>query len=323
MIQLPELYSKHLKKQFSYSQYLILVILINLLQDLHTVRLEELARRFPVPIQLRSRVKKIQRFLSLSQFNIKTIWFPILANWLSREWQDNKTIYLAIDRSQWRAINLLMVSMIYNNRAIPVYFFLLPKKGNSNLAQQKQVLEPALKLLQDYQIVVLGDREFCGVELARWLSQQEKVYLSLRLKKNEYVELEEQIWFQLKDLGLEPGMSCYYQGIKVTKTKGFSGFNLAAKYKRNYRGKSSKEPWYILTNLDNLSDATEAYSKRMGIEEMFRDLKLCGYNLEITQEARSPFNFYNYFNYSCLLSFYFIGTVYQTERCSQVCNSSD
>lgn len=99
MIQLPELYSKHLKKQFSYSQYLILVILIHLLQDLQTVSLEELARRFPVPIQLRSRVKKIQRFLSLSQFNIKTVWFPILESWLKTEWQSNKTIYLAIDRS--------------------------------------------------------------------------------------------------------------------------------------------------------------------------------------------------------------------------------
>jgi hypothetical protein len=64
MIQLPELYSKHLKKQFNYPQYLILVILINLLQDLQTVRLEELARRFPIPIQLRSRIKKLQRYLS-------------------------------------------------------------------------------------------------------------------------------------------------------------------------------------------------------------------------------------------------------------------
>ena len=98
------------------------------------------------------------------------------------------------------------------------------------------------------------------------MSQQEKVYLSWRLKKNEYVELEEQIWFQLSDLGLEPGMSCYYQGIRVTKTKGFSRFNLAAKYKRNYRGKSSKEPWYILTNLDNLSTAIDAYAQRMGNE---------------------------------------------------------
>lgn len=257
--------------------------MINLLQDLQTVRLEELARRFPVPIQLRSRIKKLQRFLSLKQFNIKTLWFPLLESWVKTRWQSKEAIYLVIDRSQWRAINLLMVSMVYNNRAIPVYFFLLPKKGNSNLVQQKQVLEPALSILQDYKIIVLGDREFCGVELARWLSRKKKVYLSLRLKKNEYVELEEQIWFQLRDLGLEPGMSCYYQGVRVTKTKGFSGFNLAAKYKRNYRNKSSKEPWYILTNLDNLSAATNAYSKRMGIEEMFRDFKRGGYNLEISQ----------------------------------------
>lgn len=124
-----------------------------------------------------------------------------------------------------------MVSLVYDNRAIPVYFSLLPKKENSNLTQQKQVLEPVFKLLPDYKVVVLGDREFCNVDLAKWLSQEPKVYLSLRLKKNEYVELEEQIWFQLSDLGLTPGMSVYYQGVKVTKTKGFSGFNLAAKWK--------------------------------------------------------------------------------------------
>ena len=83
----------------------------------------------------------------------------------------------------------------------PFYFSLLP-----------QFIEPIHK------IVVLGDREFCNVDLAKWLSQKPKVYLSLRLKKNEYVELEEQIWFQLSDLGLAPGMSVYYQGVKVTKT---------------------------------------------------------------------------------------------------------
>jgi hypothetical protein len=85
MLQLPELYSKHIKKQFNYPQYLILSILINLLQNLKTVKLEELARRFPYPIQLRSRVKKLQRFLSLAQFNIKTLWFPILISWIKEE----------------------------------------------------------------------------------------------------------------------------------------------------------------------------------------------------------------------------------------------
>lgn len=283
MFQLPELYSKHLKKQFNYPQYLILLILINLLQNLKTVRLEELARRFPVPIQLRSRVKKIQRFLSLKQFNIKQLWFPILIAWIKQEYDSQEMLYLVIDRSQWREINLLMVSIVYQQRAIPVYVTLLDKKGNSNLAQQQQVLLPVFELLQDFKITVLGDREFCGVELGRWLSKEQKVHLSLRLKKNEYVELEEHIWFQLSDLGLTPGMSLYYQGIKVTKTKGFEGFNLAAKWKRNYRGKSSKETWFILTNLNSLSEATSAYAKRMGIEEMFRDFKAGGYNLENTR----------------------------------------
>ena len=118
MLRLPELYSRHLKKQFSYPHYLILLILINLLQDLQTVKLEELARRLPMPIQLRSRVKRIQRFLSLTQFDIKNLWFPILKSWVEKEWQENKTIYVVIDRSQWRAINLLMVSIVYERRAI-------------------------------------------------------------------------------------------------------------------------------------------------------------------------------------------------------------
>jgi hypothetical protein len=257
--------------------------MINLLQNLQTVVLEEIAGSWPCPIQLRSRIKKLQRFLSLEQFNIKNLWFPILISWIEQEWQKKETIYMVIDRSQWGEINLMMVSLIYNHRAIPIYFTLLEKKGNSNLAEQKQVLEPAIQLLKEYKIVVLGDREFCGVELAAWLSQEQQAYLSLRLKNNEYVELEEQIWFQLRDLGLAPGMSFYYQGVKITKSKGFSGFNLAAKWRKKYRNKCSQEPWFILTNLPSLSSAITAYSQRMGIEEMFRDFKSGGYNLESTK----------------------------------------
>jgi hypothetical protein len=110
MLQLPELYSKHLKKQFNPPQYLIVLIVINLLQNVQTIVLEEIARRFPCPIQLRSRIKKLQRFLSLQQFQIKTLWFPILKDWVEQEWQSGESIYLALDRSQWREINLLMVS---------------------------------------------------------------------------------------------------------------------------------------------------------------------------------------------------------------------
>jgi len=41
-----------------------------------------------------------------------------------------------------------------------------------------------------------------------------------------------------------------------------------------------KEPWYLLTNLPDLSSTIKAYQKRMGIEAMFKDCKTGGYNLE-------------------------------------------
>ncbi len=41
-----------------------------------------------------------------------------------------------------------------------------------------------------------------------------------------------------------------------------------------------KEPWYLLTNLDNLDDVINIYRQRMGIEAMFKDCKTGGYNLE-------------------------------------------
>ncbi|WP_293122337.1 hypothetical protein [Moorena sp. SIO4G3] len=87
MIQLSELYTTHLKKHFSYPQYLIVVILINLLQNVKTVRLEELARCFPYPILLRSRVKKLQRLLSAKQFKIESLWFPIIELWIKTEYK--------------------------------------------------------------------------------------------------------------------------------------------------------------------------------------------------------------------------------------------
>lgn len=63
-------------------------------------------------------------------------------------------------------------------------------------------------------------------------------------------------------------------------------FNLAAKHKRKYREKCSLETWFILTNLSSLDDAIDSYSKRMGIEEMFRDFKGGAYNLEDTRVSK-------------------------------------
>jgi hypothetical protein len=276
------LYQAHLQSQLNRADYLLLTCLIQLLQTIKQVRLEALAQALPLPIIFESRRRRLQRFLSLPQLTLEALWFPILKAWLKAEFEPGNVLYIAIDRTSWGCNNLMMISLIVDKRAIPIYFELLPKLGSSNFLEQKTAISQVLPLLRDYKIVVLGDREFCSVHLGNWL-RESSVYFCLRLKKNEFVQLEAEIWLQLKALGLTPGNSLYLEGVKVTKQKGFGEFNLAAKWKRKYRGWAPDEGWFILTNLASLEQAIQAYQKRFDIEELFRDCKSGGYNLEDTQ----------------------------------------
>jgi len=182
-----------------------------------------------------------------------------------------------------------MVSVIWSRKAIPLAWRLLPHLGNCNQEEQESVLSPILERLKEYEIVVLGDREFCSLDLAAWL-QARNVGFCLRLKKATFLEVENQIWQRLDELPIKPGVALYYQGKRIRKTVPSSGFALAAKWKRSYRCQTPKEPWYILTNLGSLTESIEAYKRRMGIEEMFRDCKSGGDSLESTGLRRERLN---------------------------------
>ncbi|CBN57994.1 MULTISPECIES: IS4 family transposase [Kamptonema] len=276
---LPSFYQTHLQKQLTQAQFVLLTILLNLLQSEKQVRLERLARIFPYPITTESRRRKLQRFLDLPQLALADIWFPLIAYWLTTYCSVGQTLSIAIDRSQWGCINLFTIALIWRKRAIPLYWCLLPKLGNSNLQEQTLALQEVLPLLKNYKVIVLGDREFCSVDLGNWLKTK-GVSFCLRLKKNHCIETESLIWQRLEQLKIVPGTALYFQGVRVRKTRPVIGFDIACKWKRDYGGIQVKEAWFILTDLGSLPVAIAAYKKRMGIEEMFRDCKTGGYNLE-------------------------------------------
>jgi hypothetical protein len=105
----------------------------------------------------------------LPKLKIEKIWLPIFQAWLKTELESQQVVHLAIDRTKWECINLLTVSLIWEKRALPIYWELLPKQGNSNFEQQITVISKIIPLFADYKIVVLGDREFCSVKLGNWL----------------------------------------------------------------------------------------------------------------------------------------------------------
>lgn len=275
------LYQKHLEHQLSQAQLLFLSVIIEVIQSLKQVKAELIATALPLPILFESRRKKLQRLLSLKALNMKRIWFPILQDWLATTFPDSDPLYIALDRTNWDNINLLMVSLIYRNRAIPLYGEFLNKLGSSNLSEQIRVLSPVLALLKSYRVVVLGDREFCSVLLGDWLGEQGVSYV-LRLK--ETTSFQKNGKFEsLNKQGLKPGTSFFFKRVKVTQQVKSKTFNVAGKWKRTYQQTSVAEGWYLLTNLESKNEAIAAYKKRFDIEEMFRDFKSGGYNLEDSQ----------------------------------------
>jgi hypothetical protein len=276
---LPELYLTPLQSQLSASQLLTLEMLVWLLQFHKQIRIERLAACLPLPILYESRRRHVQRFLTLPQLSIPLLWFPLIKCILLTQIQPGTQVILPLDRTQWKQNNLFVVSVIWDKRAWPVYWQFMEHTGSSNLATQQALLRPVLRLLKNYEIIVVGDREFRSVEFAYWLKQK-KVYFALRQKQGSYIKLRDQEYQKLSELGLVPGMKLFFTGVKFTKNKGFGQFSLAAYWKRKYRGKSQDEGWYILTNLNSLDRALKVYQARSGIEAMFRDCKSGGYNLE-------------------------------------------
>ncbi|MEA5469414.1 IS4 family transposase, partial [Spirulina sp. 06S082] len=243
-------------------------------------------------------MRNLQRFLNLPQLSVKLLWFPILKKWIKTEYRQRTVnrkqrriakklklihqgyLLLALDRTQWKERNIMMLSLVWGKHAIPVYWEILEQKGNSNLSQQKMIISPVLHFLHHYPIVVLGDREFHSIKLAKWL-EKKGVDFALRQKKNTYIADDKQIYLALKDIEIKPGQSYFYENISCTKAHCLGNFNVGVYWKRKYRGKTQqKDPWYILTTLPNLELTLSFYRARWSIETMFKDCKTGGYNLE-------------------------------------------
>ena len=157
---IPTFYLIHLKKQLSSAQFKLIGILLPLIQSEKQVRLERLSRVFPYPITAGSRRRKLQRFLDSPNLTISLIWFPLITYWLITYCRVGQTLSRSIDRSQWGRINLFMVSPICPRRAIPLYWSLLPKLGNSSFESQTTNLEQVLPLFSKYKVIVLETVNF-------------------------------------------------------------------------------------------------------------------------------------------------------------------
>jgi Transposase DDE domain len=285
----PELYQKWFQLNLNPTELVLIEILMKIVGLLSKATLGHLADNLPLPILAASRLKTLQRFLDSPRFCKEKIWWGIWMEIMTGYWLKQEPIVLAIDRTSWRKYNLLVVSWIIQGRAIPINWQLLDKLGSSNLDDQQSVIHPITCLLPEHSFVLLGDREFCSKHLATWLLEIGWGYC-LRLKKSTYVRLENDDLVTLQQLAAHPGVQIFLQGVNISTTAHKFPFNVAIHYPKEHHGMPIEEGWFILTTLPTLTTAVQAYATRFQLEEMFRDYKSYGFNLELTQLNGSRFD---------------------------------
>lgn len=124
--------------------------------------------RFNIKVAFRN----LQRLRVLPQLCVKLLWFPLIKYWIRQE-QTSKRLnreqrrcvrklkhqkygywIVTIDRTQWKGHNIFMVSLVWGTHALPIYWELLKKSGNSDLKTQKRLLGTVLILFKKYPVLV-------------------------------------------------------------------------------------------------------------------------------------------------------------------------
>lgn len=239
-----------------------------------TINLQEIALAFCSDAKIESRYRRLQRF-----FATFTIDFTQIARWIFKLYfSADKKFYLIVDRTNWywgkKKINVFMLSIAHEGMAIPLFWIILPKAGNSNFKEQKELLsnfigEFGVDCIEGF----LADREFASGKLFRWLNKK-NIPFFIRIKEGSTVSIKNKKFTTAKKLfnQLNPKSKSEYQ-MKIW----VFGAKVYLAGSRSERG----ELMIVATN-KSPKNAIEIYLRRWEIETLFQCLKGRGFHFEST-----------------------------------------
>lgn len=234
------------------------------------VCLDRLGLHLPREAKPESIGQQFRRWLKNSAIDPRLIYDPV-AREVVRKMRCRR-LRIQIDRVQIkRRQNVLMLSVAYRKRAVPLAWICLPHAGNSRYSQGVELLDYLETLLAaDQTVILLADREFGSVDRLRYVVKKGWQY-AVRLKGN--VEYYDPAWGQPFDWltlhAIAPACGTRYSltDIKIVMSALFAT-HLACAWALD-----SDEPWFIATNLPQPIQALKEYRRRFGCEELFSDLK--------------------------------------------------
>lgn len=250
-------------------QKFITFFLVGLLNS-RKVQFKEVALHIDSSAQLSSVERQIQAFFKDYEFDYAQVCL-LLCLFLP-----NGKLSLSIDRTEWDfgkyQCNILAIVARVEHTAIPLYWSLLDNKsGNSNASQRIDLLENLIAVLGKKRIaVIVGDREFIGIEWVKYLKMN-NIPFCMRLPKHHQLTLKNGFVAKITEL-------LAYQDIRYFQYCLVDGIITNVLMKRL----DDKDDFLFLMGSFPPKKLGKIYRRRWCIEVLFQTYKKRGFNLKDT-----------------------------------------
>jgi hypothetical protein len=211
---------------------------------------------------------RIRRFLENHQ--LRNAHFALL---IARFLPDKPWI-LTIDRTNWNwgkaSINFLVLAVVFQGNAVPLFWIVLDREGNSHTEHRIQILQQFVQIFGAQKIQYLtGDREFIGKDWFKFLHEQ-RISFRIRIRKDDIVLDQENRQWEACQLFRRTNR-CKRQIFWLWEVPVYLG------------GKPLQGEEWLFVASNEPGDLLLDYRQRWKIECLFQSLKGRGFNLEATR----------------------------------------
>lgn len=225
-----------------------------------------------------SLVDRFRRFVKNPNIIVEAEYNPVAELFLAC--LSNERLAFAIDSTKIGGKCIcLMLSVQYKTRALPLVWVVFKgRKGHSKQTLQQELFELAKTYVPDNcSVVLLGDGEFDGSEIVKWLEKQPTWDYVCRTDETNLVFYQEQ-WVSLRDIDLEPGQETLLSQVLFTQSSQVGPINILVVW-----NEAEQRHWFFVTSFDDHKVAQKWYRKRFTIETLFSDFKGRGFNFDKTK----------------------------------------
>jgi len=195
-----------------------------------------------------------------------------------------KSEYLTLDGTSWKRgdkwHHYLVICIVYQGVAIPIYWIDLGKHGISNIKERKRLMKKVFKCFNIVNKTLIADREYIGIEWFKYLVDSD-LYFVIRLKKNVYHDAINKAAGKTVEQLIQKVKRSKIPYKSVQKSFELDGMQLTFTVSKNPDKNAKEELMFLISNrTDNAITTAYIYGIRWKIEHCFKQLKSNGFNLE-------------------------------------------